>query len=152
MDELFITFSAAGVPEGHLWGTPGSQNGPKTSPKSLRDPSGRQFYTIVVLFLQVFRLIFVVVWVWFRQDIHTKKQSMQKAHIGKQHYTFATVLRCEPQIPDMEALRQILLRIWKVFLLTIEILLHVRLSFPFIRDFLGSVFTKPRPHILDPGT
>ena len=81
---------------GHLWGTPGSQNGPKTSPKSLRDPSGRQFYTIVVLFLLLLPIVFVVLWVWFRQDIHTKKQSMQEAHSGKQHYIFATVLRCEP--------------------------------------------------------
>ena len=57
---------------GQLWGTPGSQNGPKTSSKSLRDPSGRQCYTIVVLFLLFFLLVFVVLWVWFRQDIHTK--------------------------------------------------------------------------------
>ena len=35
---------------GPLWGTPGSQNGPKTSPKSLKDPSGRRFGTIFAQF------------------------------------------------------------------------------------------------------
>ena len=34
------------APLGHPWGTSGGQNGPKTSPKSLRDPPEPQFFKI----------------------------------------------------------------------------------------------------------
>ena len=50
MDELFVTFSAPGVP-GTPLGHPGHRNSPKTSPKSLRDPPGRQFFMIFGQFL-----------------------------------------------------------------------------------------------------
>ena len=35
------------APLGHPWGTPGGQNGPKTSPKSLRDPPEPILFMIV---------------------------------------------------------------------------------------------------------
>ena len=43
---------------GRPWDTFGNQNGPKTSPKSLRDPSGPQFLMIFTQFLMPFSDVF----------------------------------------------------------------------------------------------
>ena len=52
----FSTFFVSGRP----WDTLGSQNDPKTSPKSLRDPSGPQFFMIFTQFLMPFLEDFLV--------------------------------------------------------------------------------------------
>ena len=46
------------APLGHPWGTPGGQNGPKTSPKSLRDPPEPHFFMIVGICLTILFIIF----------------------------------------------------------------------------------------------
>ena len=46
-------------------GDPWNQNGPKTSPKSLRDPPGRHFFMIFGKFWTPFLVVVVALWVCF---------------------------------------------------------------------------------------
>ena len=60
------------APLGHPWGTPGGQNTPKNSPKSLWEPPRTSISMIFKQLFMEFRLFFIAFFVHFPRDFHTK--------------------------------------------------------------------------------